>query len=53
MNLYEDKELPEKVVKHMESFILLLDHQEENRVISEKAYSTLKAQVNYLIRKWQ
>lgn len=50
---YEEKELADKVVKHMESFKLLLDHQRENGLIAEEAYHTLKASAHYLIEKWQ
>lgn len=53
VNLYEEKELAEKVVKHMESFKLLLEHQRENALISEKAYNILKTDTHSLIEKWQ
>ncbi|WP_373893925.1 M14 family zinc carboxypeptidase [Virgibacillus sp. CBA3643] len=49
---YEEKELAEKVVKHTESFKLLLDHQKENELITDKAYNRLKDDANYLIEKW-
>ena len=38
---YEKKEKAEKVVKHMKSFKLLLDHQKESKLISDKAYQVL------------
>ena len=50
---YEKKELSEKVVKHMKSFKLLLDHQKENEVISNRAYDTLYAKTEFLISEWQ
>lgn len=53
VNVYEEKEQAEKVVKHMESFKLLLDHQNENKHISETAYNSLKDMTNVLIKKWQ
>ncbi|TFJ92488.1 metal-dependent hydrolase [Lentibacillus salicampi] len=48
---YEDREAAEKVVKHMEGFKRLLDHQQDN--ISEDAYETLKTDADYLISDWQ
>ncbi|ALX49971.1 serine hydrolase domain-containing protein [Lentibacillus amyloliquefaciens] len=48
---YEDRELGDKVIKHMEGFQSLLDHQQEN--MSEDAYETLKTNADYLIGKWQ
>lgn len=53
VSLYEEKGLAEKVVKHMEGFKLLLNHQKENELISEAAYDALKADANDLIEKWQ
>lgn len=53
VNLYEEKELYEKVVKHLEGFKPLLDHQLKEELISDKAYNTLKAGSDYLIEKWQ
>lgn len=50
---YEEKELAEKVIKHMEGFKLLLDYQRENEWISEKAYNTLKADADSLLKKWK
>lgn len=50
---YEDENQPEKVVKHMNGFKRLLDHQRENGLISEKAYETLRTNASYLIDKWR
>lgn len=50
---FEKQEAAEKVVKHMEGFKLLIDHQEKNDLISEKAYKILKANTDYVIKKWQ
>ncbi|WP_420856188.1 FIMAH domain-containing protein [Virgibacillus halotolerans] len=49
---YEDKGLKEKVVKHMKSFIQLLDHQKENGLISEEAYETLSSDSKSLMKQW-
>lgn len=43
----------EKVVKHMESFKLLLDHRKENELIFKTAYHILKDHADYMIRGWQ
>lgn len=53
VQLYEEKNLTDKVVKHMESFKLLLEHQRENELISERAYNVLKTSADGLIGKWQ
>ncbi|WP_100012743.1 serine hydrolase domain-containing protein [Lentibacillus sediminis] len=50
---YEDRDLAEKVVKHMEGFNYLLDYQRMNEFISEEAYETLKTNADYLIGKWR
>lgn len=50
---YEEKDQAEKVVKHMNGFKLLLDHQREDKLISVEAYETLKTDAAYLIEKWQ
>ncbi|SFB14636.1 X-Pro dipeptidyl-peptidase (S15 family) [Lentibacillus halodurans] len=51
---YENQEEAEKVVKHMEEgFQDLLEYQRDNELISERAYNTLIAHTDYLIKKWQ
>ncbi len=50
---YESQEEAEKVVRHMESFILLLDHMEEKEQISGEAYDSLYADTESLIEKWK
>lgn len=49
---YEKQETAGKIVKHMNSFRLLLDHQLDNKLISDKAYNVLKADADALIKKW-
>lgn len=49
---YEDKELTDKVLKHMESFQLLLDKLEDDGVITSKAYSYLDTESERLIAHW-
>src|SRR5699024_11928141 len=50
---YEESGKGAKVVKHMEGFKLLLDHQEEKELISEEAYNKLKENTDDLIKKWK
>ncbi|WP_425597653.1 FIMAH domain-containing protein [Virgibacillus salarius] len=50
---YEQTGLSDKVIKHMDSFQRLLEHQLENDAISEKAFSYLDTQAILLIEHWQ
>ncbi len=48
---YEEKGEGEKVIKHMEGFLQLLDHQRENEWITEEVYDTLKVHGDALIQR--
>ncbi|WP_164215903.1 M14 family zinc carboxypeptidase [Virgibacillus sp. YIM 98842] len=48
---YESQEEGEKAVRHMESFLLLLDHMDEQ--MSGQAYESLYADGELLIDKWK
>lgn len=50
---YETTETASKVVKHMQGFISLLDHQKENEMVTEKAYNSLYSDAESLLNKWQ
>ncbi|GIN71208.1 hypothetical protein J14TS2_16830 [Bacillus sp. J14TS2] len=50
---YEKQELTDKIMKHTESFKVLLDHQMESELISENVYKDLKADVEKLMQRWQ
>lgn len=50
---YEDLGAAEKVVKHMESFRQLLDHQKDNDLLPEEAHHTLQAEAENVIQTWQ
>lgn len=50
---YEKKEQSEKVEKHTESLLQLLEHQMTNESIPKYAYYTLKGNADSLLRKWQ
>ncbi|ASK62321.1 beta-N-acetylhexosaminidase [Virgibacillus phasianinus] len=52
VSLFERQASAEKVVKHMEGFKRLLDHQQENGKISGKAHSFLETEADQLIEKW-
>lgn len=50
---YEEKGATDKVIKHLKSFEVLLDHQKNNELISDEAYQALKGDTEYLIKKYQ
>ncbi|MBY7144679.1 Xaa-Pro dipeptidyl-peptidase [Virgibacillus sp. NKC19-3] len=50
---FESQENTEKVIKHLAAFKQLLDHQMDNKWMSEEAYQVLKADTDFLIQKWQ
>ncbi|UJL45938.1 M28 family peptidase [Virgibacillus sp. NKC19-16] len=53
VNHYEVQEAVEKVIKHMQGFNDLLDHQQNNELISVEAYNLLQSQADMLIEKWE
>ncbi|MCM3110864.1 polysaccharide lyase family 8 super-sandwich domain-containing protein [Lederbergia lenta] len=50
---FENQKVAKKVVKHMESFKLLLDQQKKANLISEEAYNSLQTGADSLIKKWE
>ena len=50
---YEQEEKMDKAIKHMESFKVMMDHQEENDLITEQAADELKMHADYLLEQWQ
>ncbi|TFJ92474.1 M20/M25/M40 family metallo-hydrolase [Lentibacillus salicampi] len=50
---YEGQEIEEKVIKHMQGFKALLDHQQTNELISAEAHNLLQSQADTLIEKWE
>ncbi|MFJ7932922.1 glycosyl hydrolase family 95 catalytic domain-containing protein [Sporosarcina sp. NPDC096371] len=50
---YEKQEAADKLVKHMKSFKVLIDHQKESKLISDKAYKALLASADALIKSWE
>ncbi|ASK62204.1 hypothetical protein CFK37_08540 [Virgibacillus phasianinus] len=50
---YVNNKENDKVVKHLKGFKQLLGYQEENNLISEKAYKSIKFATNYLLDKWK
>ncbi|MFA1821517.1 M14 family metallopeptidase [Virgibacillus oceani] len=53
VNAYEEQELYEKVVRHLESFKLLLEHQKEQNLISDRAYDVLTYSAEQLVAQRQ
>ncbi|MDQ0270495.1 Xaa-Pro dipeptidyl-peptidase [Cytobacillus purgationiresistens] len=51
--LYEKQNAGAKVVKHLEGFYTLIDHQLDNDLITKEVYQVLKADTDYLISKWR
>ena len=49
LSRYGEKDLPDKVVKHLKGYRLLLEHQKENGLVSETAFSVLRNDADWLI----
>src|SRR5690606_34495616 len=49
---FEKQEDIEKIIRHMDGFHALLDHQYENQLLSINAYQILKADAEELTRIW-
>lgn len=52
VDLFEKQQDADKVLKHMNSFILMLDQHNKNELISGKAYRILSSYANELIDLW-
>ena len=50
---YENQENGDKVVRHMEGFKILLNHQLDHNLISLEAFNSLQTHADDLIGKWQ
>ena len=50
---YEDSGSINKAIKHMEGFIMLLEHHKEEEMISEDVFDALKTGADDLIDHWQ
>jgi beta-N-acetylhexosaminidase len=50
---FENSGEGEKVARHMEGFMLLLDQQFDNDLITQQAYELLKADAEDLYRQWK
>ncbi|WP_164215266.1 alpha-L-fucosidase [Virgibacillus sp. YIM 98842] len=53
VSLYAEQGESEKVVRHMEGFKILLDHQLDNDLISLDVYNILHSQAEELIKEWE
>jgi hypothetical protein len=50
---FEQQGATDKVIRHLESFELLLEHQFDNEMMSEYAYDNLTAYTDFIINKWE
>jgi hypothetical protein len=50
---FEQQGETDKVIRHMESFELLLTHQLDNEMMSAYAYENLSAYTDFIIHKWE
>ncbi|WP_062108754.1 FIMAH domain-containing protein [Bacillus niameyensis] len=53
IGLYEKQENGTKLLKHLESFKLLIDIQKEKQLISDELHGILSADADSLLLKWQ
>lgn len=53
VSLYDDKESADKAIKHLKSYLVLLDHQNDQGLISEEAYNHLASQADRLLKEWE
>ncbi|WP_164215192.1 M14 family zinc carboxypeptidase [Virgibacillus sp. YIM 98842] len=53
LEIYEQEEDAEKMVKHLNGFKDLIDHQRENGSIERAAYSRLNSDTNLLLERWE
>lgn len=51
--VYEDKQLTDKMVKHVKNFKLLLDYQRQKELVSDTAYTILETQADDLYKVWK
>ncbi|GIN72263.1 hypothetical protein J14TS2_27380 [Bacillus sp. J14TS2] len=50
---FEEQQNAKKVVKHMEGFKQLINHQKDNQFISKELQEILEADADSMILKWQ
>jgi hypothetical protein len=50
---FEQQGAVDKVIRHMQSFELMLTHQFDNEQMSEYAYENLTAYTDFIINKWE
>ena len=53
LEIYEAQEDAEKMVKHLNGFKVLLDHQQEEGSIGSEAYSRLDSDADLLLDRWE
>ncbi|WP_018930474.1 ThuA domain-containing protein [Gracilibacillus lacisalsi] len=50
---YEENDQADKVVKHLNGFLDLIEHQNQEGILTDQAYQELAAGTEYLIANWQ
>jgi hypothetical protein len=53
LEIYEEEENAEKMVKHLNGFNVLLDHQWDNGLIEREAYNRLSSDSDLLLERWE
>src|SRR5699024_8257107 len=53
LKLFEEKVEADKVIKHLNGLNQLLDHYENEGLLSGRAYNLLKSDANYLNETWE
>lgn len=53
LEIYENQENNEKMVKHLNGFKILLDNQRENGLIEQEAYNRLSSDADLLLERWE
>ncbi|WP_245835758.1 endonuclease/exonuclease/phosphatase family protein [Virgibacillus ndiopensis] len=53
VSYYENNDRKEKVIKHLGTFIQLLQKQSDQESITDHALTTLRSDAEYLIEKWE
>ncbi len=52
LHYYEKQDKEEKLLKHLQGMKVLLDHQKESELISEKAWQDLIRDIHYFMGEW-
>ncbi|WP_371817498.1 hypothetical protein [Virgibacillus sp. MSJ-26] len=53
LNQFENRDAADKMQKHLEGMLLLLDQQNNKNLITDKAYNILKHDTESLLKQWE